>query len=169
MHMHIYRNMQYSSLLRYSGLSSSWDLDPWSPQWLAPAHTSAWEPQSSSDRYPYTHTHYGFSLDTQTIQQLAPGSPCFPGTTCRHTHISKQVSLGAGSNLWSIQCLNLSQLLVPLVSPESTPQHPASLPPDCCGWTSTLTTNLSKLGQTPVAQRRQRNTMAGIQYLVPFG
>lgn len=138
---------------RYSGVSSSWDLDP--------GHLSGWHlhiqvPEGHSPPLTDIHTH---TLTTDSpghsdYPTAGPWIPLLPWYHMhRHTHISKQVSLGAGSDLWSFQCLNLSQLLVPLVSPESTPQHPASFPPDCHGWTTALTTNLSKLGQTPVAQK----------------
>lgn len=85
-----------------------------------------------------------------------PLLPCFPHAQT-HTHISKQVSLGAGPDLWSLQCLTLSQLLVPLVSTESIPHHPASLTPDYHGWTSALTTNLSTHGQTLAAQKAEEH------------
>lgn len=118
----------------------------------------------------HTHTHYTFPLDTQATQCLAPGSPSSlvpPAQT--HTHRSKQVSLGAGPDLWSLQSLTLSQLLAPLVSPESIPHHPASLTPDYHGWTSALITNLSTHGQTLAAQKAEehhgRNTVFGAIWL----
>lgn len=105
--------------------------------------------QPLSDRYPHTHSLH-IPLGHSGYPMPGPWIPFFPGPTSTdtHTHRSKQVSLGAGPDLWSLQSLTLSQLLAPLVSPESIPHHPASLTPDYHGWTSALITNLSTHGST---------------------